>query len=45
MYIDGRPKTLGTIAGFINSTQPRTTNKHPISYLRGVMEVMYSNVQ
>ena len=29
MYIDGRPKASGNIAGFINSTQLGTTNKHP----------------
>jgi hypothetical protein len=27
IYIDGRPKPSGNIVGFINSTQPRTTNK------------------
>ena len=29
MYIDGRKKLAGNIAGFINSTQPVTTNKKP----------------
>ena len=29
MYMDGRPKTTGNIAGFINSTQPRSTLKKP----------------
>ena len=29
MYIDGRPKALGNISGFINSTRPGTTNKQP----------------
>jgi hypothetical protein len=27
IYIDGRPKASGNIAGFINNTQPGTTNK------------------
>ena len=27
MYIDGRPKEKGNIAGFINSSQPVSTNK------------------
>ena len=27
LYMDGRPKTTGNIAGFINSTQPRSTLK------------------
>lgn len=27
MYIDGRPKAVGNIVGFINSTRPITTNK------------------
>ena len=27
MYIDGRPKEPGNIVGFINGTQPMTTNK------------------
>ena len=27
MYIDGRPKASGNIAGFINSTRPVTTTK------------------
>ena len=26
-YIDGRPKSFDNIVGFINNTQPRTTNK------------------
>jgi hypothetical protein len=29
IYIDGRPKETGNIAGFINNTQPATTNKRP----------------
>lgn len=29
VYIDGRPKATGNIAGFINSTQPGSTNKQP----------------
>jgi len=29
MYIDGRTKSMGDIARFINSTQPKTTNKKP----------------
>ena len=29
MYKDGRPKTTGNIAGFINSTQPGSTLKQP----------------
>ena len=29
MYIDGRPKASGNIAGFINNTHPRDTNKQP----------------
>ena len=35
MYIDGRPKAVGNIAGFINSTQPSTTNKKPNCILEG----------
>ena len=31
MYMDGRPKTTGNIAGFINSTQPGSTLKQPNS--------------
>ena len=27
--MDGRPKTIGNIAGFINSTQPGSTLKKP----------------
>ena len=27
VYIDGRPKEIGNIANFINSTCPRSTNK------------------
>ena len=27
MYINERPKSSGNITGFINSTQPRSTNK------------------
>ena len=29
LYMDGRPKTTGNIAGFINSMQPRSTLKQP----------------
>ena len=29
MYIDGRPKAYGNVAGFINSTHPVTTTKKP----------------
>ena len=29
IYIDGRPKATWNIEGFINSTQPTTTNKKP----------------
>ena len=29
MYIDGRPKAVGNIARFINSTRPGSTNKQP----------------
>ena len=29
MYIDGRPKASGNIVGFINNTQPGSTNKEP----------------
>ena len=29
MYMDGRPKTTGNIAVFINSTQPGSTLKQP----------------
>ena len=29
IYIDGRPKISGNIIGFINNTQPGTTNKEP----------------
>jgi hypothetical protein len=29
IYIDGRPKAVGNIVGFINSTRPMTTNKQP----------------
>jgi hypothetical protein len=35
MYIDGRPKASGNIAGFINSTQPRSTNKQPNCIFEG----------
>jgi hypothetical protein len=35
MYIDGRPKASGNIAGFINSTQPRSTNKQPNCVFEG----------
>lgn len=29
MYIDGRPKAIGNIEGFINSTRPFSTSKQP----------------
>ena len=29
MYMDGRPNTTSNIAGFINSTQPKSTLKQP----------------
>lgn len=29
MYIDGRPKASGNIAGFISNTKPSTTNNQP----------------
>ena len=35
MYIDGRPKDYGNIAGFINMTQPGTTNKQPNCIFQG----------
>ncbi len=35
MYIDGRPKAAGNIAGFMNSTRPVTTNKQPNCIFEG----------
>ena len=35
MYIDGRPKAIGNIAGFINNTQPRSTLKKPNCIFEG----------
>jgi len=35
IYIDGRPKAMGNIAGFINSTRPTTTNKRPNCVFEG----------
>ena len=35
MYIDGRPKASKNIAGFINNTQPRDTNKQPNCIFEG----------
>ena len=35
MYIDGRPKASGNIAGFINNTQPKRTNKQPNCIFEG----------
>jgi hypothetical protein len=35
MYIDGRPKASGNIAGLINSTRPRTTRKKPNCIFEG----------
>jgi hypothetical protein len=34
-HIKGRPKTSGNIAGFINSTQPRSKNKQPNCIFEG----------
>ena len=35
MYIDGRLKASGNIAGFINSTRSGTTNKQPNCIFEG----------
>ena len=35
MYIDGRPKATWNIVGYINSTQPTTTNKQPNCIFQG----------
>jgi hypothetical protein len=35
MYIDGRPKASGNIAGLINSTRPGTTRKKPNCIFEG----------
>ena len=35
MYIDGRSKEIGNIAGFINSTWPTTTNMKPNFIFKG----------
>ena len=35
IYIDGRPKEMGNIAGFINSTRPMTINKRPNCVFEG----------
>ena len=35
IYIDGRPKEVVNIAGFINSTWTITTNKHPNCIFEG----------
>ena len=35
MYIDGRPKEIGNIASFINSTWPTITNKWPNCIFEG----------
>ena len=35
LYIDGRPKITRNIAGFINSTQPRSTLKQPNCIFEG----------
>ena len=35
IYIDGRPKATGNIAGFINSTRLATTNKRPNCVFEG----------
>ena len=37
LYIDGRPKITGNIAGFINSTQPGSSIKQP-NYIFEVRE-------
>jgi len=41
MYNDGTTKEVGKIVGFINNTQPITTNKQPNFISRGVKETMY----
>jgi hypothetical protein len=38
IYIDGMPKASDNIAGFINSTQPGTTNKQPNCIYKGCEE-------
>jgi len=35
MYFDGRPKEWDNIVGFINSTQPRATNKQSNFIFKG----------
>ena len=35
LYIDGRPKKIGIIAGFINSTQPGSTLNQPNCIFEG----------
>jgi hypothetical protein len=35
MYIDGRPKSIGNIPGFINSTRPLETTKKPNCIFEG----------
>lgn len=35
MYIDGIPKEIGNIVGFINSTWPATMNKQPNCIFEG----------
>jgi hypothetical protein len=35
VYIDGRPKVSGNIAGLINSTRPRTTRNQPNCIFEG----------
>ena len=35
LYIDGRPKIIGNIVGFINSTQPGSTLKQPNCIFEG----------
>ena len=38
MYIDGRPKASGNVAGFINSTRPVTTTKQSNCEFEGCEE-------
>ena len=35
MYIGGRPKAIGNIVGFINSTRPVATSKKPNCIFKG----------
>ena len=38
MYIDGRPKASGNVAGFINSTRPMIETKKPNCEFEGCKE-------